>query len=85
MDDEHALDLARNVVKNLNRKKTETSGRILDNKAPIYNPEELYGIVGTNLMRPYDVREVVARMFDNSEFDEFKVILTTVRHNWTFL
>lgn len=72
LDDEHALDLARNVVKNLNRKKTETSGRILDNKAPIYNPEELYGIVGTNLMRPYDVREVVARMFDNSEFDEFK-------------
>lgn len=71
-DDEHALDLARNVVKNLNRKKTETQGRIIDNKAPIYNAEELYGIVGTNLMRPYDVREVIARMFDNSEFDEFK-------------
>merc|ERR1712226_1812386 len=34
--------------------------------------EELYGVVGTNLMRPYDVREVVARMFDGSEFDEYK-------------
>ena len=43
-----------------------------DNRAPIYPMEELYGIVGTNLMRPYDVREVVARMFDGSEFDEYK-------------
>merc|ERR1712123_489519 len=36
--------------------------------------EELYGIVGTNLMRPYDVREVVARLFDGSEFDEYKAM-----------
>ena len=36
--------------------------------------EDIYGIVGTNLMRPYDVREVVARLVDGSEFDEFKAM-----------
>ena len=43
-------------------------------KEPIYPIEDIYGIVGTNLMRPYDVREVVARIFDGSEFDEFKAM-----------
>ena len=43
-------------------------------KEPIYPIEDIYGIVGTNLMRPYDVREVVARLFDGSEFDEFKAM-----------
>jgi len=72
LDDTHALDIARNVVKNLNRKKVPNNTRPEDNRAPIYDAEELYGIVGTNLMRPYDVREVVARLFDGSEFDEYK-------------
>jgi len=72
LDDTHALDIARNVVKNLNRKKVANNARPEDAKAPLYPMEELYGIVGTNLMRPYDVREVVARMFDGSEFDEYK-------------
>ena len=37
-----------------------------------YDPEEIYGIVGTDLRKPYDVREVIARVVDGSEFDEFK-------------
>lgn len=71
LDDTHALDIARNVVKNLNRKKIANNGAS-SFKEPLYPMEELYGVVGTNLMRPYDVREVVARMFDGSEFDEYK-------------
>lgn len=41
-------------------------------EAPVYDPQELYGIVGSNLTRPYDVREVIARVFDGSKFTEFK-------------
>ncbi|XP_063698714.1 probable methylcrotonoyl-CoA carboxylase beta chain, mitochondrial [Culicoides brevitarsis] len=41
-------------------------------ESPIYDPRELYGIVGSNLTRPYDVREVIARVFDGSKFTEFK-------------
>ena len=48
------------------------NGRIEDFKEPIYPASDIYGIVGTNLMRPYDVREVIARIFDGSEFDEYK-------------
>ncbi|YBV98073.1 methylcrotonoyl-CoA carboxylase [Phyllobacteriaceae bacterium JZ32] len=71
LDDEHALMLARRIVKNLNRKKKIE----LDLRKPIpplYAPEELYGIVPTDLRQPYDVRELLARVVDGSEFDEFK-------------
>jgi len=73
LDDTHALHIARNVVSNLNRKKPDNNGASSFNE-PIYPIEDIYGIVGTNLMRPYDVREVVARIFDGSEFDEFKAM-----------
>merc|ERR1719383_141817 len=73
LDDTHALHIARNVVANLNRQKPANTGKSAF-KEPIYSAEELYGIVGTNLMRPYDVREVVARLFDGSEFDEYKAM-----------
>lgn len=39
---------------------------------PIYDPRELYGVVGSSLTRPFDVREVIARIFDGSRFNEFK-------------
>lgn len=44
-------------------------------KEPIFDPHDLYGIVGDNLKKTYDVREVIARVVDGSEFDEFKVRL----------
>ena len=42
--------------------------------SPLYPADDIYGIVGTNLMQPYDVREVIARVVDGSQFDEFKAL-----------
>ncbi|TIW77412.1 MAG: methylcrotonoyl-CoA carboxylase, partial [Mesorhizobium sp.] len=71
MDDEHALAICRRIIRNLNRNKT--LGLNLQKPIqPLYDPQELYGIVPTDLRQPYDVREVIARLVDGSEFDEFK-------------
>lgn len=70
-DDDHALALARQAVANLNIIKPQQ----LDMQAveePLYNPEEILGIVPGDLRTPYDVREVIARVVDGSRFDEFK-------------
>ncbi len=71
LDDRHALDLARRCVANLNHGKPMTL-KPRDPRPPLYDPEEIYGIVGTDLRIPYDIREVIARLVDGSEFDEFK-------------
>lgn len=71
LDDDHALHLARTIVENLNRQKpNETMLKAAEE--PLYDPEELYGIVGTNLKRTFDIREVIARIVDGSKFHEFK-------------
>uniref|UniRef100_A0A3B5K3N0 Methylcrotonoyl-CoA carboxylase beta chain, mitochondrial n=1 Tax=Takifugu rubripes TaxID=31033 RepID=A0A3B5K3N0_TAKRU len=71
LDDNHALHLARKAVRGLNyRKNIEVTTEPSD--APLYPAEELYGIVGDNLKRNFDVREVIARIVDGSKFDEFK-------------
>lgn len=71
MDDEHALAICRRIIRNLNRNKA--LGLNLQKPIqPLYDPRELYGIVPTDLRQPYDVREVIARLVDGSEFDEFK-------------
>ena len=70
-NDAHALAIARNIVANLNRRKPQP----LDVRAPVeprYAPEELYGVIPTDTRKPFDVREVIARVVDGSEFDEFK-------------
>lgn len=69
-NDQHALHIARRIVANLNRQSLglQLSGGAL----PVYNPEELYGIVPQDTRKPYDVREVLARLVDESRFDEFK-------------
>ncbi|XP_047354283.1 methylcrotonoyl-CoA carboxylase beta chain, mitochondrial isoform X3 [Vespa velutina] len=74
IDDTHALYLARRIVKNLNcippmDVKIDTNVEV-----PIHAIDELYGIVGTNLKRPFDVREVIARIVDGSRFNEFKAL-----------
>jgi 3-methylcrotonyl-CoA carboxylase beta subunit len=71
MDDAHALAIARRIVANLNRKK-EIGLDLRKVIPPLYDPHELYGIVPTDLRQPYDVRELIARIVDGSEFDEFK-------------
>ncbi|MEC9346386.1 MAG: carboxyl transferase domain-containing protein [Pseudomonadota bacterium] len=71
LNDGHALAIARNIVANMNRVKPQT----VDVRAPVapaYDPEELYGVLPRDVRTPYDVREVIARMVDGSEFDEFK-------------
>jgi len=70
-DDAHALAMARRVVATLNRTK-DVPLATRTPKEPVYGAEELYGVVPTDLKKPYDVREVIARLVDGSEFDEFK-------------
>ncbi len=50
---------------------------IAETRPPAYDPEELYGIVPTDVRAPYDVREVIARIVDGSHFDEFKALYGT--------
>lgn len=71
VNDEHALDIARRSVSRLNRP-AKAQLDVEPVKPPRYPQEEIYGIVGTDLRKPYDVREVIARIVDDSDFDEFK-------------
>ena len=70
-DDRHALQIARNLVGNLNRRKTLPVA-VRASIEPAYPAEELYGIVPKDTRRPFDIREVIARIVDGSDFDEFK-------------
>ncbi|KAF0310946.1 Methylcrotonoyl-CoA carboxylase beta chain, mitochondrial [Amphibalanus amphitrite] len=71
VDDLHALHLVRRSVRNLNRQKTPPV-TLLEPEEPRLPASDLYGIVGDNLMKTFDVREVIARVVDGSQFDEFK-------------
>ena len=72
-DDTHALALVRKIVSNLNRPKmVELETREAAN--PLYAPEDIYGVVPTDTRKPYDVREIIARIVDGSELDEFKAL-----------
>ncbi|MEZ4386152.1 MAG: carboxyl transferase domain-containing protein [Candidatus Krumholzibacteriia bacterium] len=70
-DDRHALAIARRVVRHLNGRKPAQLD-LREPRPPLYPAHELYGIAGTDLKRPFEVREVIARLVDGSEFDEFK-------------
>lgn len=70
-NDHHALQLVRDAVARLNRKK-EISLDVTDSEEPLYDAKELYGVIPNDKRQPYDVREVIARIVDGSEFDEFK-------------
>ena len=70
-DDEHALHLARTIVSTLNVVK-QLPADVAAPEEPAYDPTEIYGVVNADVRKPYDVREVVARIVDGSRFDEFK-------------
>ena len=70
-NDSHALHIARRIVSNLNQRK-EVELALADSEEPAYDPEEIYGIIPADPRKPYDVREVIARVVDGSRFDEFK-------------
>jgi 3-methylcrotonyl-CoA carboxylase beta subunit len=70
-NDAHALAIARRIVAHLNRvKKVEL--HLGGGEEPLYDPEEIYGIIPADTRQPYDVREIIARIVDGSRFDEFK-------------
>lgn len=72
-NDSHALSIARSIVANLGSKKSRMvqidSRRI---EEPLFDPQDLYGIVGDDLKKPFEVREVLSRILDGSRFQEFK-------------
>jgi acetyl-CoA carboxylase carboxyltransferase component len=70
-DDEHALGLVREIVRNLHRELPRQWDKI-DAQPPKYDPREIYGVVSADTRVSYDVREVIARLVDASEFHEFK-------------
>jgi len=70
-NDLHAIALARQAVKNLNVRKVPPIATHAP-QAPRFAAEELYGVIPTDTRKPFDVREIIARIVDGSEFDEFK-------------
>src|SRR5476651_1433700 len=70
-NDHHALAIARQIVGRLNRVKS-LSLDIAVPREPQFHPDELYGVINADIKKPYDVREVIARLVDGSDFDEFK-------------
>jgi len=72
-NDHHALQLARQSVARLNRVKPLQLD-VREPTEPLYEAEEIYGVIPKDTKQPYDVREVIARVVDGSEFDEFKAL-----------
>ena len=79
-NDEHALAIARRIVGNLNRRKLAQGHAAnqgleiapADARPPRHDPRELYGVIPTDTRKPYDIREVIARIVDDSWLDEWK-------------
>ena len=68
-NEEHALELAREALAKINLKKFNSNEEVIE---PLYEIEELYGIVGNNLKKSFDIKEIISRLVDGSEFEEFK-------------
>jgi len=71
LNDEHALAIVRRIVGNLNSRKSVPLD-VRTPREPVYAPEEIYGVIPTDARKPYDMREILARVVDGSEMDEFK-------------
>lgn len=87
-NDEHALEMVRSIVKNLNRPAPASIERTSP-EDPQYDPLEIAGILPKDLRIPYDIREVIARLVDGSRFDEFKknyatTLVTGFAHLWGY-
>ncbi len=75
-DDEDALRIVRSIVANLNTTKVVDLD-VREPAPPALDPQDLYGVIPTDVRAPYDVREVIARVVDGSSFDEFKALYGT--------
>lgn len=69
--DEHAIQIARQIAANFNINKKYNVNRT-ESKLPLYSADEIGGIVGDNLRKPFDMKQVIARIVDESRFNEFK-------------
>ena len=76
LNDHHALAMARRIVADLNIPKPLTT-TLSEPAEPLYDPEELYGLIPDDVKKPYEVREVIARIVDGSDLDEFKQLYGT--------
>lgn len=76
LNDEHALQIARNIVENLGKSEKFDIGRE-EPEDPYYDPQEIYGIIPKNIRMPFDIREIIARIVDGSRFQEFKELYGT--------
>jgi 3-methylcrotonyl-CoA carboxylase beta subunit len=72
-DDEHAIEITRSIVRHLNRRK-ESPVVLRASEEPAFASEELYGVIPADQRKPFDVREVIARIVDGSHFHEFKAL-----------
>ena len=72
LDDDHALAIGRQIVRNLARRKPEPPWEVGEPCEPSVSPESLYGVIPADTRQSYDVREVIARLVDGSDFHEFK-------------
>jgi 3-methylcrotonyl-CoA carboxylase beta subunit len=70
-NDAHALGIARSVVANLGKRQLAEIETV-EAREPLYEAKELYSIIPTDTRKPFDIREVIARIVDGSDFDEFK-------------
>jgi 3-methylcrotonyl-CoA carboxylase beta subunit len=87
-NDAHAMAMTRQIVAGLNRRKYP-AWDIREPREPLYDPAEIYGIVSADPKKPYDVRQIIARIVDASEFDEFKpmygqTLVTGFAHIWGY-
>lgn len=85
-NDQHALEIARSIVKHLNKRKA-VQMKVQPVVEPIYAAEEIYGILPSDSRIPFDIREIIARLVDGSEFHEFKplfgkTLVTGFAHIW---
>ena len=72
LDDQHALGIGRSIVRNLAWRRADPPWTIAEPAPPSVNPDELYGVIPADPRQSYDVREVIARLLDGSDFHEFK-------------
>ncbi len=75
-DDQHALRIARNIAENLNTVK-QVAAELTEPEEPLYPAEEIYSVLPIDVSRPYDARELIARIVDGSRFHEFKSTYAT--------
>ena len=84
-NDSHALFIARRIVASFNRAKPQTV-TLEPSEEPLYDPQEIYGIIPADTRKPYDVREIIARIVDGSRFSEFKPLYgNTLVCGWAHL